>query len=77
MWRIFGRWQLADVTRAETLLQPESRGEHSTAPYQVILLLEPQDLWDVSWPGIIKMLYLRLSTEQKLMLIMFWDERTM
>jgi hypothetical protein len=65
---------LADVASAETLLQPESRGEHSTAPYQVILLLEPKDLWDVSWPGIITILYLRLSTKQMLMVIMFWGE---
>jgi hypothetical protein len=67
MWCLFGRRQLADVTSAETLLQPESRGEHSTTPYQVILLLKPKDLWDVSWPEIIKILYLTLSTKQRLM----------
>ena len=74
---LFGRWQLADVARAKTLLQTERRGEHSTAQYQVVLLLKPKDLWDVSWPATIEVLYLTLSTKQRLMLIMFRDERTM
>lgn len=51
LMRCLIRWrQLADVARAETLLQPKGRGQHSAASYQVILLLKPQDLRDISWP---------------------------
>jgi hypothetical protein len=76
MWRLFWRRQLADVTRAETLLQPQCRGEHSTASYQVILLLKPKDLWNVGWPEIIQILHLILSTKQRRMLVRFGDDRT-
>jgi hypothetical protein len=50
MRRLFRGRQLTDITRAEALLQPQCRGERSAAPDQVIFLLKPEDLRDVSRP---------------------------
>ena len=50
MRRLVRRRQLADVTGTEALLQPQCRRQRSTAPDQVIFLLKPKDLRDVSRP---------------------------